>query len=61
MFPIDVPISRLDAAAAVAGAPAIYHLQALSPSQQFWKEILKYKYMCNKCKYMCNKYKYKYK
>ena len=31
MFPIDArPISRLDAAAAVAGAPAIYHLQALS-------------------------------
>ena len=27
---MDVPISRLDAAAAVAGAPAIYHLQALS-------------------------------
>ena len=31
MFPIDArPISRLDAAVAVAGAPAIYHLQALT-------------------------------
>ena len=31
---MDVPISRLDAAAAVAGAPAIYHLQAFSLSAQ---------------------------